>query len=307
MKIYPVLLLFLLTTGPLLAQNQPPATPAPPLGATPKNDAAAALAILQKPYHAAMAGIAAENQKWLASAESWYLASLEKMQTDYTKAGDLDSAVAVKAERERIAAHGETTPEQIQAMPAAVRTLRGTYDASSKKMADDVDRRKAQEGQKYRAGLEALLKRITATGDLDQALLVKTEEERIAAEIAAVTHAPPSAPAPATPPPPTATPSLLSKLDAGTPKASDRMEALIGTWRFTYQSGWSGRRTFSKSGTFFGEGFKGTARWTVAGDKILLHYPTKDKTVEEMSLPIDPAGTKVMNGRFVVNAVKEGK
>jgi len=302
MKIYPILLLFVFTAGIADAQNRPETSPQPAPSAVPKNDAAGAIATLQKPYNAAIAGIAAENQKWLAGVETWYLANLEKMQTDYTKTSDLDSAVAVKTERERITARGETTAEQIKAMPAGLRTLRGTFDASLKKIADDVDRRKSQEGRKYLAGLEALQKRITAGGDLDQALLVKAEQDRIVAEIAASTPAPVSVPA--TPAPLVAS-TNPPKSGASTPKANDPVEALLGTWRFTYNGRWSGKRTFSKDGTFVGEGFKGPAKWAIVGKKVVLHYPTVDHAEEEMPLPPDPAGTKVTHRGSVVTAVKE--
>jgi len=301
-KTYPILLLFLLTADILHAQKETEAPQQPSPGAPRQNNASAAIATLQKPYSAALAGIAAENQKWLAGIETWYLANLEKMQADYTKTVDLDSAVAVRAERERIAAHGETTAEQIKAMPTTLGALRGTYDASLKKIADDVDRRKKQEAQKYQAGLEALQKRIMLSGDLDQVLFVKAEKERIAAEIEA--GAPGPVTAPATPAPPLAA-TNPPKAEASTPKANDPVEALIGTWRFTYNGHWSGTRTFDKNGTFTGEGFSGVAKWAIVGKKVILHYSTRDKTEEEMALPLDPAGTKVMHRGSVVTAVKE--
>jgi len=302
MKIYPILLLFLLTADILHAQNGTEAPPQPSAGRARQNNASAAIATLQKPYHAALAGIAAENLKWLAGVETWYLANLEKMQGDDTKTGDLDSAVAVREERERIAAHGATSAEQMSAMPAPVRALRGTYDASLKKIADDVDRRKMQKGQKYQAELEALQKRITMSGDLDQVLVVKAEQERIATEIEAGAHPPVTAPA--TPAPPIAA-TNPPKEEATTPKASDPAEALIGTWRFTYNGHWSGTRTFSKDGTFVGEGFSGIAKWAIVGKKVVLHYSTRDKTEEEMDLPLDPTGTKLIHRGSVVTAVKE--
>ena len=81
------------------------------------------------PYHAAVEAVSAEYQKWVASLETWYLAELDKLQAARAKLGDLDGAIAIKKERERMASHSPATPEQIQAMPAPLRTLRAGYKA----------------------------------------------------------------------------------------------------------------------------------------------------------------------------------
>ena len=157
---------------------QEPAKPAA------KPDAAAEIKVVSAPYHAAVETVSAEYQKWITSLETWYLAELDKLQAARAKLGDLDGAIATKKERERMASHSPTTPEQIQAMPAPLRTLRTGYDQGLKKSADEGARRMDVARRKYLADLEALQKRITTTGDIDQALLVKAEKDRFIAEMA---------------------------------------------------------------------------------------------------------------------------
>ena len=180
-----------LATGLLRAQ-----VPDAPAGA---QDAAAQIAALQAPLQAG----AAETEKYKATAQTWYASNLDKMQTERTKAGDLDSVVAINAERGRVGAMEQPTEEQVRAMPEAVRKLRATYDASLKKIEDDATRRNDLANRKYLTDLEALQSRITRTGDIEQALVVKAEKERVTEEItankAAIAAAQPAPPAPPRP------------------------------------------------------------------------------------------------------------
>ena len=181
----PILAVLLLSLVAVVS-GQNPAPPVPSAPATPtKPDAAADIKVASAPYHAAVEAVSAEYQKWVASLETWYLAELDKLQAARAKLGDLDGAIAIKKERERMASHSPTTPEQIQAMPAPLRTLRTGYDQGLKKSADEGARRIDVARRKYLADLGALQKRITTAGDIDQALLVKAEKERFIAEMAA--------------------------------------------------------------------------------------------------------------------------
>ena len=194
------LFLTLLTAVIVCAQTSAQNPTAP---AVRKPDAVAELAALQASYNTAMAAIAAEQAKWVAGLEKWYLDGLDKLQAERTKAGDLDGALLVKAEHDRIAAHSDTSAEQIQAMPPAMRALRGTYEGSLKKITEEVGKRNLPASQKFHADLEALQKRITMSGDIELALVVKTEKERFAAQFAA------SVPKPAATPTPVAKPKAV--------------------------------------------------------------------------------------------------
>jgi formylglycine-generating enzyme required for sulfatase activity len=100
------------------------------------------------------------------------------MKKERAEAVDLDGALAVKAEMDRLGAHQATSEEQRQAMPPALRALRGSYDAAWKGYLDEAARGNEALLQKYLVDLEGLQKRISMTGDLDKALLVKAERDR---------------------------------------------------------------------------------------------------------------------------------
>jgi len=170
--------LWLAMVAGLLWAEEPAKAPAKP-------DAKESLAVLAAAYKADLDGAAADYEKWLATLQTWYLSSLDKLQGERTKAGDLDGVLAFKAERERIAAHTETTREQVQAMPETLAKLRAAYEPALKRIVDQAAQRKDAARGKYLARLEALQKSLTLSIELDGALLVKTEKERIAAEMPA--------------------------------------------------------------------------------------------------------------------------
>src|SRR5439155_22054063 len=85
---------------------------------------------LWAPYRAGLKAVAAERDKKLANLDNIYMLNLDKMKKERAEAVDLDGALAVKAEKDRLGAHQATSEEQRQAMPPALRTLRGSYDAA---------------------------------------------------------------------------------------------------------------------------------------------------------------------------------
>ncbi|HTE94481.1 MAG TPA: SUMF1/EgtB/PvdO family nonheme iron enzyme, partial [Bradyrhizobium sp.] len=119
----------------------------------------------------------------------------------------VDGALAAKAELDRLSAHQALTDEQRQAMNPALQPLRASYDAALKGYHDEAAKQNAALLQKLLADLEALQTRITTTGNLDKALQIKAEKERLAAEAAkgraALSASAPVAPiTPVTPPTP---------------------------------------------------------------------------------------------------------
>ena len=210
MKTKPFLILIALLLGcSAHSQNAPQPVEPPAAAPAAKPDALAEIAKLQEAYNTAMQANAGENAKWIEGLEKWYFAGLDKLQALRSKAGDLDGAVLVKAERDRVTMHTETTEEQIKAMPAALRTLRGTYEGSLKRIAEETGKKNLPVSRKFLADLEALQKRITVTGDIEQALIVKGAKEHFATQLAASATATtpvrgignplPSQPAPAIP------------------------------------------------------------------------------------------------------------
>ena len=148
---------------------------------------------LWAPYQAGLKAVAAERDKKLANLDNIYLLNLDKMKKERAEAVDLDGALAVKAEMDRLGAHQATSEEQRNAMPLALLTLRGSYDAALKGYLDEAARGNEAALQKYLVDLEGLQKRITMAGDLKKALLVMAERERL---IAGASHPQPAPIAP---------------------------------------------------------------------------------------------------------------
>ncbi len=191
-------------------QAAPPATPAAAATApASKIDADAEVARLQAGLKVSTDAIAADRAKFTTALDAWYTAGLDKLLAERSTAGDLDGALAVKTERTRVSTQGETTAEQLKSMPATLRTMREAYQASLKKTGDELARRTAAANLKHVTDLEALQKRITMTGDIEQALKVKSIREDF------LKSSPPTAPlasAPAESAPSRATPPAPAKV-----------------------------------------------------------------------------------------------
>ena len=231
--------------------------------------ASADIAALEVPYKATIQAVSEDSAKWQAALRTWYVAGLNKLLVERKTAGDLDGAVAVKAETDRVVAGTETTVEQINSMPGSLRKQRGLYDAQLKRIADEVAARTLPAQRKHLANLEALQTRITKGGDLEQALLVKAEKERFAAEIPPAS-VPPPAPAPTAiastgVPKAQATPTKPESGAMGIGKPTLR-EALLN-WKWS----WTGKGnetdvflTFLPNGTVSHRGMAG--KWKIQGE-----------------------------------------
>ena len=114
-----------------------------------------------------------------------YLSALDQLQGQKAAAGDIDGVVALKQERDRVTNHAQPTAADLQAMSAPVRKLRATYEADTRKAADEAVRRDKLARSSYLANLEALQKRMNAAGEIEQGLLVKAEKDRYIEELIA--------------------------------------------------------------------------------------------------------------------------
>ena len=109
---------------------------------------------------------------------------------------------------------------------------------------------------------------------------------------------PPQRPAPPPAPPPIAA--------ADRPKViADATAGIVGVWVFSWdKDGWAGLRNFKADGTVIAQVMKGVGKWTISDDKVILNYP--DGSKDEMLLPLDPKGTRVIGKQNrVLNAVKQ--
>ena len=145
---------------------------------------------LWSPWQDALKAGAADRDKKLANLDYVYMLNLDKLMKERSAAVDLDGALAAKAELDRLGGRQATTEEQRNSMPPALRTLRGSYDTALKGYLDEASRRDDALAQKYLADLEALQKRITMSGDLQKAVVVKSERERALAEASKLRLAP---------------------------------------------------------------------------------------------------------------------
>ena len=198
-----------------------------------------------------------EMQKWIATTDAqWqaafkrdvtdvheadlnkvklqYLTSLETGIAKASSAGDLDGAVALRNEQKRF---GDTNvfPEQDEAADAAsVKQLRAGIRVQLAKLETaDAARTKALHA-KYDAVLTQAQTQLTQRQRLDDALLVKTKRDEVAA--AWITPAVAAATEKASPPQPAAKPALIAKpnvrqpaTEAPSATAEDMTKRLIGT------------------------------------------------------------------------------
>ena len=163
---------------------------------------------MQEPF----ATIAAEAEKATKDVTANYLSGLDQLQGQKAAAGDIDGVVALKQERDRVTNHAQPTAADLQAMSAPVRKLRATYEADTRKAADEAVRRDKLARSSYLANLEALQKRMNAAGEIEQGLLVKAEKNRFIAELAAHKGIV-VAPKPLPPPSPAALPRSVARVE----------------------------------------------------------------------------------------------
>ncbi len=135
---------------------------------------------LKKKYEAALSPIELRTEEKKASLRKDYVVALDKAQKDAMSAGNLDAALAAKAERERIVGNEETTGEQTSAMPRTVAALRGNYEKGLQRIAGEATIDTRQVLERYLVNLQSLEKTLTMRGDLEGALAVRAEREKLA-------------------------------------------------------------------------------------------------------------------------------
>ena len=178
-RLFPLIIVFFLFTSLARVQSQEPRRPEMP-----------EIQTLWAPWQDSMKAVAADREKKLKNLDYIYMLNLDKLQKDRAAAGDLDGALAAKAEIARLGENQETTQEQRTAMPEALRALRRSYDAAFKGYFDEAAKRNDALLQKYLLDLDGLQKLVTKSGDLEKALLVKREKEQTVEEASKPQNAP---------------------------------------------------------------------------------------------------------------------
>jgi hypothetical protein len=137
-------------------------------------------AVLKQKYEAALNPIELRTEEKRANLRKDYAVALDKAQKEGMAAGNLDAALAAKAERERIVGNEETTGEQKEMMPRSLAALRGNYEKGMQRIANEATIETQQILERYLVNLQSLEKTLTMRGDLEGALAVRAEREKLA-------------------------------------------------------------------------------------------------------------------------------
>lgn len=164
-----------------------------PTGTTPAAPTAAGadLEAYRTQYSQSLAALRAERETKYARVRASYVAVLERLQKDVTTRGDLDGAVAVKAERERITAALEPSADERKAMPPALAAVRTRYEQELQPTLADNARQEEALAKRYAVALQELQMRYAQRNELEKALAVKSELTALTAKGSAAPVAPP--------------------------------------------------------------------------------------------------------------------
>ena len=145
----------------------------------------AELTPVQEQLAAALKPLSAQRDSRIAAAREVYSAALDKLQRETTARGDLDGAVAAKQERERLAARS-LTAEDKKTLPKTILPYREVFDRAVAQALAAAWSEEARVTRTHLPVLEALQKRITVQGRLEEAARVKQERERLLARVTAL-------------------------------------------------------------------------------------------------------------------------
>lgn len=157
----------------------------------------------------------------LADLDAKYTAALDRALTAATQAGQLDTAVALRDEKKRVADKA-ALPADDFAAPETLKTLRLTCRSALASLELKREQLSLPVKAKYDADLETLQTSLTKAGDLDAALAVRSIREALktekAPETKAETKMAQEAPAPSTTPT-----NSSSKAKANDPEAARKL------------------------------------------------------------------------------------
>ncbi len=126
----------------------------------------------------------------LANLKTQYLNALEGLTKKAMAKGDLDEVLAVKAEKDRAQTDTPTMDADLAAMPVALKNARAAYDQSALRIRTEQEQMLRGLHEKYIQTLQAQERKLTSQGNLDDALAVRAEKERVMDHIQAETSAP---------------------------------------------------------------------------------------------------------------------
>lgn len=122
--------------------------------------------------------VAAVHHTAVADIDTKYAAALDRALKAATQAGQLDSALALRDEKKRLA-EKTALPADDFAAPETLKALRLTYRSALASLEVKRDQLAAPVKAKYDSALESLQTELTKAGDLDGALAIRSAREAL--------------------------------------------------------------------------------------------------------------------------------
>lgn len=110
-----------------------------------------------------------------------FVAALDRALASASKAGDLEQALAVRAEKERMVSGQGLPPADLETLPATLKAMRATYRQSEAKLAAERDKTAAPLYDFYDQALARYQAELTQEQKLDDAMRVKARRDEVAA------------------------------------------------------------------------------------------------------------------------------
>ena len=117
----------------------------------------------------------------VADLNAKFATALERAQETAQKAGNLDDAVVIKAEKEAALSGKYMPPQDDAKTPASLKTMRSTYRAALARLELDRDKKLRPLKDAYARSLEALMLTMTKGGKLEEAMALKKLREGLLA------------------------------------------------------------------------------------------------------------------------------
>ena len=159
------------------APGSTPVAPVPAAG-NPAADGVPELETVRAPYQRNIASLHTARDTHIAGVTKTYVTSLERLQREITARGELEGAIQVKTELERVAGGKEPTVAERKLMPAALVALRHQFENECSPILASARQQEEQLTKSYLVALETLQKRLTVENKLEKALLVKAERDK---------------------------------------------------------------------------------------------------------------------------------
>lgn len=197
------------------AASVPPPSPPPAVANDPVS---AKLADLGAKFQAAFERHAGADYKaQVAKLNTGYVTALDRALATASKAGNLDEAVVLREEKERITSGKGLPPEDLDTLPESLKKLRGTWRGAEAGYAKQRNTLAAPLFDAYDKALDAFQTELTKQNKIDDALRVKTARDELVQRRSSIAPAAVETPAPA-------------KTTMPTPAASTTVEA-SSSWR----------------------------------------------------------------------------